>query len=286
MPEAINSDNLLSQEDIKAIVLETYGKSKIQQIAKQIRMTDAGVVMQDMHGKLAEFTVEGAPKPIINPTFTNWKLEPFKITRIVYATEESLRVEGDLEALLLEELTDSIAETFDAAFIGGTAVVPTKPAGFDSLPEISDAAAVITGYPSFVQAMAPKGGKTPDHIVLNAEMLTELQMIVNDHQQPILQFGSHPKFDGTINNKPYTLVEIPGVTTPVGYTGPFATRLLWGVVPGSISVKKSDQVTLVDNGQVRSMWQENKVAFLAEAKYACKAYNLNGEFKKISADAA
>ena len=282
---AINTDNLLTQPEINDLVLEVYGKSKVQQVAKQIRMGDSGVILQDMHGKLAEFVVEGAKKPVINPTFTNWKLEPFKIARIVVTTEEALRVEGALEALMLTELSDSIAHTFDTAFFGGDAAVPTKPVGFDSLTSITDAEVVISGYTSFIQAMAPKAGKRPDHIFLNSELLTELQMIVNDHQSPILVFGSSAKYDGTINNVSYTIIEVPGVVTPVGYTGPFTTRLLWGVVPGSVSIRKSNEATVVVDGVVVSLWQENKIAFLCEASYACKAYNLNGEFKKISASA-
>lgn len=271
---AINTGNFLTKEDVHDIVGAVEKGSVFMGIAKEVKIGHDGLVLQSMGQELAAFVGEGGVKPVINPSFSEFRMKPFKLARIVYSTEEALRETGALANLLLTEAAGSLARTFDAAILGAVA---SRPVGFDTLVDITDLPLVITGYPSFVLATAPKGGYAPSHIVLNHALKTQLMMIVNDHQAPILVIT-----DSTINGVPYRIVEFPGQVTPFGYVGPFSERLLWGVVPGTVSARQSNEATILDNGVLVNLWQENKVAFLVEAEFACKAYDLNGEFSKLA----
>jgi HK97 family phage major capsid protein len=281
---ALKSTDVVTAATIEDKIVTAVEKASVfQTISSYKQLSRDGVVINEYGQSLGKFVGEGESKPVNNPSFKEFSMKPFKVAKIVYITTELKDDQKEIERAILVEAAGTLGRTFDAAVLGQIA---NTPAGFD---ELTGAAGTVTisDYATFVDATAPVKGKAVSHIVLNRELLTTLKRAMNGFGQPALTItATH------INDIPYVLLdsiadedsESPtfGTVVPTGFVGPFATRAIWGSIPGSVKIKMSEDATINDNGVLVNLWQENKVAYLVEASYGFRVYD-QSEFRKLEA---
>lgn len=278
---ALNTGNLASNPVIEPKIVAAVEKASVfQTISSFKRLTRDGVVINEYGQSLPSFVGEAGVKPVNNPKTKEFSMKPFKMAKIVYLTEELKDDEAEIERVILTEATGSLGRGFDAAVLGEL----VAPNGFDTLTG-AGGTVTITDYSTYIEATAPIKGKAVSHIVLNREALTAIKRNMNGFGQPAVAVSSTH-----INDTPYVLIDsIPQVDVngnelpvePMGFVGPFATRAIWGAIPGSVKIKKSEEATIDDNGTLVNLWQTNQVAYLVEASFGFRVYD-QAEFRKLS----
>lgn len=269
---ALKTTDFNNPKQVLALALEKTEKgSGFQKAIQRVNINGAGTV-QDFLGQTdAEWVEESGLKPVKNPGVTSLEVMPKKMAKVVFASTEGVTDIPGLWDKLMEEATGSLARTFDKTLAGFI----TAPAAISTYKDA--AAATVTSYKTFVEAIAAVNGDYPTTgIVLTTVMLDSLRAAVTINDVPALQISGDYSA-GTINGIPYFII---AGTTAVGFVGPFATRAFWGVVPGSVRV---EQLKVIENsdGTVRALEQRNEIGMLVEARFAHKIVTID-EFKKLT----
>lgn len=231
--------------------------SKFMAASKRLDLDAYGTVIPSVtEGGDAQWIAEGAKKPVVQPVFDSLSITGKKLAKIVYVTTEFAANHKKVLAKIEADAIGSLARTFDRTVAG----LVTAPTGFTSLG--GSTVRNISNWETFIAAITPQGVNANDRIILNTTMKFQLMALPNHtNTGPLLQIT-----DNSINGIPYLEADFR-TTDALAFIGPFSTDAFWGVIPGSVSVKRSTEATIDDNGTLVHLFQENKVAFLVEGYF-------------------
>lgn len=261
--------------DSGLILQATTAGSAVQRLSRRITLPGTGTLVHSFSTGDASYVPEGGRKPITGTQGNTINVVAEKFTTLIPITSEFAADSSALADAVYSAAPSKFASTFDKIVIGEI----MKPAGMDNL----DASPTLTlntvadAYRA-LSAVDANSSATADGWLFTSAMFNELAGKVNQFGTPVFNFAN-----GQFLGLPFEIVRS---TQKAAYVGPFAARSVWGVVDGEPTVKVSTDATLIqDNGELISLFQENKIAILAEARFGFKIAS-NLEFIKLTTDGA
>ena len=240
---------------VNKVIGELNKASAFMSAAQNVQISYTGTILPSVTDHDAEWVAEGAVKPVVQPTLDQLEITGKKLAKIVYVTKEFADNYDYIWNKIQTDAIGSLARTYDKTVAGLVAA----PFGFTSFGDLP--VSTVTNRASFIAAIAPVQGKSTSHIVLNEVLLYELMALSNSSDQGILTIT-----DTHINGIRYVLADLR-TSEPLGFVGPFATDAFAGVIPGTVRLERSNEATILDNGNLVNLWQENKVAILVEGYF-------------------
>lgn len=246
--------------------------SAFQRVTQFTPLTREGHMLFEMDQTDAFWMKQGDLKPENTPGITSDTMFAEKMSKTVVITEEFKDDFPYIEEKLIREGMGSLARTFDKTILGSK----VGPANIDTFSYLSTAPAGATGWVSqvknvttakeLVQATALVGNTVPSHMILNAKGKAAILSIFNQNDEATVKVS-----ETHIMGIPYTLIN-PVVKSDVawGIVGDFANSAAWGIIPGSVKIKKSDQAPVTYNGEMISLWQHNMIGYIVEGYFGYK----------------
>ena len=245
--------------------------SAFQRVTQFTPLTREGHMLFEMDQTDAFWIKEGEEKPEATPGITSDTMYAEKLVKTVGITEEFKDDYPYIEEKLMREGMGSLARSFDKTVLGSKSG-PTNVDTFKYLSTDDGSAgwtaqvANITTAKSLTTATALVGNTVPSHMILNAKGLAAIKGIYNQNDRKTVTIT-----DTTIDGIPYVLIN-PAVKSDVawGIVGDFANSAAWGIIPGSIKLKKSTEATIRINGELKSLFLHNMVGYIAEGYFGYK----------------
>lgn len=262
------SDYLLPPIDSGVVLTKLVQSSAIAKLVPQIPLSGSGSVFHTFASGDAEYVTESGLKPVVSVTGGSFEVDAKKFAKAIVLTDESVEDSPAIGKAALESVPEVFASILDRIAIGTKA----KPSGnFDTLaaaPSMEiDTVADLYAAIDTVEA----NDVTADGILFTSSMLNHLSGKVNSLGLPVFNISG-----GEINGIPYAVIKS---SVKAAFVGPFATRAVWGIVPGYPKVTVHDDVVEVD-GVLRALWQHNEIAVLGETRIGFRVADVN-EFVKL-----
>lgn len=261
---SISTADFTLNPQLIALVLENLQtKSGFQAASKLVNLTPSGVIIGSLGVTEADWVNEGEKKPAKKGSINEVTIIGKKLAKVVPWTDEAGVAAPNLEQLLINEGLPSLALGFDKT-VAGEKVAPT---GFDTL--TGTTVVNITGRQEFVRAVSSKSTEAGENtLVINRAMLSELSALTNAMGGAVLNIVGD-ELSGTINGTKY-FVYASSLNTPKGFSGPFANKAYWGVLPGSVRIEKVYGSYVDEAGTIVHLDQENKKAMVVEGRFGFK----------------
>ncbi len=257
----------------------TRPESGVMQAAQRRPVSGFGETVQIITGHpTAAWVAEGAAKPVSQSAMTSKTVTPYKAAVISVYTEEFRDDLPRLYQQLVQDLPKSLGALFDQTVLFG----PAPGSGFDTLAGV-DAVDVAPGgdpgdmYRNLVGAARAVAAGAPgariSHWLMSTTGQYDLMGETDGFGRPFFNdaAGANDGVVGRLLGAPVVQADTayanPGSgADTVGFAGDFANYAYWGTVEG-IRIKISDTASVVDGGTTHNLWQENKIAVLAEARF-------------------
>jgi len=259
---------------------EVAKRSVVQQLARKVPLSANGETIPVVTSKpTAGWVAQGAQKPASKGGLGVLSMEPKKIAAIAVVSSETVRANpGGYMQIFRDDIAEAFALAFDAAVLHGT----NSPFAHN-IDETTKAVALGT-------ATADKGG-------VYADLNSAIKLMVDDDRRKlsgwVFDTTAEPLLNGSVDANGRPLLVDPvysastlgsarllgrsaqfgdtvagtGVGAPIGYGGDWS-KVVWGSV-GGISWSTSTEATVTINGELKSLWENNLVAILAEAEFGC-----------------
>lgn len=270
LPEAVSGE-------ILAKVAET---SVIQSAARRIALPGNGTAVNIITGEpTASWVGETESKPVSNGSAQTKVLRPYKLAVIETFSNEFRRDLPALYSALADRLPAALAKKFDTTVFHGT----NPGSDFDNL---SAAGAHALTYDGMVAALSAVGaaGYDMNGIIVSPQGEAKLLGEKDDNARPL--FISNAQAEGGIGSvlgRPVfksRAAYLDTTTDVLGFTGDWS-QAVWGQV-GDVTIKISDQATLVAGEDTINLFQQNMFAVLAEIEVGFRVGNI-AAFKKLTA---
>lgn len=270
LPEAVSGE-ILSK------MTET---SVVQSAARRIALPGNGTAVNIVTGEpSAAWVGETESKPVSNGTASTKVLRPYKLAVIETFSNEFRRDLPALYAALADRLPAALAKKFDTTVFHGTA----PGSDFDTL---ASAGAKVLNYAGLVDAMKDIGaaGYDMNGIIIAPQGEAAVLNLVDDVARPL--FISNLQAEGAIGSligRPVyksRAAYLDTTTDVLGFAGDW-TQAVWGQV-SDVTIKISDQATLVDGENTINLFQQNMFAVLAEVEVGFRVSDV-AAFKKLTA---
>lgn len=280
--------------EIAAPIFERAARiSTVQRLARQIPLGASGVAIPVVTGRpTAAWTSEGTAKHVTSGSMTLPTITPKKVTAIMVDSMEVVRANpgGYLEAMRAG-IAEAFAVAFDRAALhdeGGDGSAGAGPFAtyLDQTTKVyeigtnaASAGSIHGDLVGAMRALVSDQDATGRRYRLNGWALDDvlepsLWGALDTAGRPIYtELPSNSESDalstaGRLLNRPSYLGEgiaSANQTSVVGYGGDWS-QVVWGVV-GGISYRTSTEASVTINGEKVSCFENNLVAFLAEAEY-------------------
>lgn len=270
LPEAVSGEILSKMTE----------SSVIQTAARRIALPGNGTAVNIVTGEpTASWVGETEAKPVSNGSASTKVLRPYKLAVIETFSNEFRRDIPALYAALVDRLPAALAKKFDGTVFHGTA----PGSDFDTL---ASAGAHVLGYDGLVAAMSAIGAAGYDMNGIIVAPQGEAALLSEKDLQDRPLFIQNLQGEGGIGSalaRPVfkSRAAYKDDTTDVlGFTGDWS-QAVWGQV-SDVTVKISDQATLVDGETTINLFQQNMFAVLAEVEVGFRVSDL-AAFKKLTA---
>jgi HK97 family phage major capsid protein len=270
LPEAVSGE-ILSK------MTET---SVVQSAARRIALPGNGTAVNIVTGEpTAAWVGETEAKPVSNGSASTKVLRPYKLAVIETFSNEFRRDLPALYSALADRLPAALAKKFDTTVFHGTA----PGSDFDTL---ASAGAKVLNYAGLVDAMKDIGasGYDMNGIVIAPQGEAAVLNLVDGNDRPL--FISNLQAEGAIGSligRPVfksRAAYLDTTTDVLGFAGDW-TQAVWGQV-SDVTIKISDQATLVDGENTINLFQQNMFAVLAEVEVGFRVSDV-AAFKKLTA---
>lgn len=272
LPEAVSGE-ILSK------MTET---SVVQSAARRIALPGNGTAVNIVTGEpTAAWVGETESKPVSNGAATTKVLRPYKLAVIETFSNEFRRDLPALYAALADRLPAALAKKFDE-----TALFSGAPGSdFDSL---GTADSEILDYDGLVSAMQSIGnaGYDMNGVIISPAGEAALLRLKDTTERPL--FIGNAQTEGSIGS----LIGRPvfksraaagndnvGNLSTIGFAGDWS-QAVWGQV-SDVTIKISDQATLVSGQTTINLFQQNMFAVLAEIEVGFRVSDL-AAFKRLT----
>jgi HK97 family phage major capsid protein len=244
------------------ILSKTLEASVIQTAARQITLPGNGAAVNVVTGEpTASWVGETAAKSVSNGTAVTKVLRPYKLAVIETFSNEFRRDIPALYAALAQRLPQALGRKFDETVFHGTA----PGSDFDTL---KDSTTNVVSYAGLVGALEAIGiaGYDMNGIIISPQGEAAILNLTDTQDRPL--FINNLQGEGAIGSilgRPVfkSRAAYKDATPDVlGYAGDW-TQAIWGAVEG-VTIKISDQATLVDGETTINLFQQNMFAVLAE----------------------
>lgn len=276
-------DGFLTPEESAPIFADAQKQSVFQQLFRKVPLGINGQKIPVVTTKpVAGWVGEAEQKPATSMGMDLLYITPHKLAAIAVMSAETVRANpGNINSELRPALASAFASAFDLAVgydLGGDG---TGSSPFDN-PLNSTTKSVEIGtstqaqggiHGDFVEALRllVADGKKLNGFALDDDLEPALWGAVDSTGRPL--YVDLPTDDtsatiarpGRLLNRPSFMGEGVGNGTTHGFAGDF-TKGAWGAV-GGISYRVSTEATVTIGGVLKSLWENNLVAVLAEAEY-------------------
>lgn len=269
----------------KEIISAVQDQSVVTKLAKSVPVTLDGLATITQTGTIeAGIVGEGGRKPVQSAAYTPKKAKPIKAAAIVVVSKE-LRMRNPANILenLQQGMADAITRAFDLAVLHKTNAVTGPIAGVEAVIDTTNAVVLgstpvgsggigkdlLTGYGLVTNSESPYAEF--DGFAAHKAIKTELAGAVDAQGRPVFSAGWDLKtgidnvmglptaYSNIVNGK-------RGVATGTNVQafGGNWSSLQYGFAE-QMTIRRSDQATIVDGETTYNLWQDNLEAYLVES---------------------
>ena len=210
--------------------------------------------------KSAELVPEGGKKPRLEIVANTVALPWTKVAFVTSFSEETLRNDPGFEDELAKAATAELVKAINGYILGSK----TAPSGvsfmsFDNVvtPKVEvDANDALAGFTAARKALTMKSGAVASDIILSGDLYGAIAYAPN--AQGVAPYDGAETWNGV---KPHLIRSL----ATGGVLGDFANGAVYDIAPDGVQIKLSTDAALTnEDGTVTSMFEENKVALVAE----------------------
>lgn len=249
-------------------------QSAVMQLANTVQLPGTGVAYDTLGDAAAAAWVgETAAKPVINATFGNRVMKPFKLARIITVSMEFARDKAALWAAIQAQASQSISRAVDETVLSGAVAAPSAE-NFDVLYDANAVSLGKSAYADMVKAYAAiseHGGELSGW-AMSPQGISKLVAATDANGRPLVTPDVTATTIGNVLGAPVTKspwghkAAAEDASTPelLGVAGDWS-QALFGTVQG-IQLAASDTASVTINGELTSAWEHNLLAFRVEAE--------------------
>lgn len=269
----------------KEIISAVQDQSVVTKLAKSVPVTLDGIATLTQTGTIEAGVVgEGERKPVSSGSYTPKKAKPIKVAAICVVSKElRMRNPANILANIQADLGNSVTRAFDLAVLHGTNAVTGAIAGVESVSDTTKSVVLgstpvasggigkdlLTGYDLVVNSESPYAEF--DGFAAHKTIRTQLAGAVDVDGRPVFSAGWDLKqgidnvmglptaYSNIVNGKR----GIATGTDVLAFGGNWAS-LQYGFAE-QMTIRRSDQATIVDGDTTYHLWQDNLEAYLVEA---------------------
>jgi len=276
-------EGFLPPEISEPIFEEAARRSAVMQLSRRVPLGINGKVIPVVTSKpTASWVAEGGQKPATKGEMSLIPMQPHKLAAIAVMSAEVVRANpGGYVDLLREHLAEAFAVAFDLAALynvggDGTGTGPFDDALIDTAKTVTLGTAAqadggIHGDLVEVLSLLVNDGKKLTGWALDDVVEPLLWGAVDGNGRPL--YVDLPTDDmaqglarpGRLLNRPSFMGEGVAHDGTVAFGGDWS-KSAWGAV-GGISYRVSTEAAVTIDGELKSLWENNLVAVLAEAEY-------------------
>ena len=258
----------LEPSQANEIWTETIKQSAVAQLARRMEIPGNGSVIDTLGSATpAGWVGETEEKPVSTPTIGSKKIIPYKLAKIILASEEFTRDKPRLWNAITSQASQGFAETEDKTFLTGETDRPIT----DGMDTLSDAQKVSIGkgdYASFVKIATTvlENGGNLNGIALSPQGQAKFLQATDANGRPLLVNNASTSDLGMMfgarvvkSNWGYKA----GSPNILGIAGDWNYAILATV--GGIRMKASTDATVNVDGTQVNLWQRNMTGILLEA---------------------
>ncbi|MFD5599184.1 phage major capsid protein [Leucobacter sp. NPDC058333] len=269
----------------REIITAVQAQSVVTRLAKSVPVTLDGIATLTQTGTIEAGVVgEGERKPVSSGSYSPKKAKPIKLAAICIVSKElRMRNPANILANIQADLGNSITRAVDLAVLHGTNAVTGDIAGMESLADTTNSVALgttavsaggigkdlLTGYDLVVNSDSPYAEF--DGFAAHKSIRTELAGAVDAQGRPVFSAGWDLKagidnvmglptaYSNIVNGKR----GVAAGSNVVAFGGNWAS-LQYGFAE-QMTIRRTDQATIVDGDTTYHLFQDNLEAYLVEA---------------------
>lgn len=256
--------------DSGVILTKVEQASAIAQLVPQVPLSGNGTVFHTFDIGNPALVGEGELKPMSTTAVTDIELGAHKFTNKFTMTDEVLEDVKGLDTAFYSKVPNRLVSDIDFRVIGNR-TAPSE--NFDNL---SSAPAMeldnVADFYAVLSAVGDKGVNA-DSMLITSGMLLWLKGKRYDSGVPMFNISANE-----IEGIKYAVVNSP---VKVAYVGPFASRAVWGIVPGYPKVKIETGAFTLEDGSIKTLADHNLVGIIAETRVGFRVADIS-EFVKVT----
>lgn len=256
--------------DSGVILTKVDGASALAKLVPQVALSGNGTVFHTWETGNGALVGEGELKPMTSTAAKSIEMGAHKVTIKFTMSDEVLEDVEGLKAAIYEKFPQKLVSDIDFRVIGDR-IAPSE--NFANLSDVETAE--ISDVASLYAALSAVGDKgvSAEGILITSGMLLALKGQRYSTGVPMFNIDAE-----TIEGIPYAVVNSP---VKQAIVGPFATRAVWGVVPGYPKVQVETSAFTLDNGDILTLADHNLVGFIVETRVGFAVAD-KSEFLKLT----
>lgn len=255
--------------DSGVILTKVNDSSALAKLVPQVPLSGSGSLYHTFELSNPSLVGEGQLKPMSTTAVTSIEMGAHKFTNKFTVSDEALEDVAGLSNAIYNKIPAKLVNDIDFRVIGDR-VAPSE-----NFSNLSGATELEVGsVADFYAALGAVGtqGVQAEGILITSGFLLALKGMRYESGLPMFAIDGE-----NIEGVRYAVVNS---AVPVAYVGPFATRAVWGVVPGYPKVKVVDGAFTLEDGTVLTLSDHNLVGIIAETRVGFRVADV-AEFRKL-----